>query len=358
LIGAGEGTVCRNILVVFFVLLAIGAGVLALGYAHWVEALEAADPVSEDTVLVQVEPGSSTSDIAGMLEDEGLIRAGWAFVLLSRIRGRDGEIRAGWYALHPGMTQEQVLDKLVRGETASLQFTIPEGLTAGGVVERLVDRGLGEEDALWEALQDDEVINPIRAWLPDDYAAGEVCPEYEIPASILEGYLFPDTYTVDHDVVEKEIVQMMVNRFSAYWNEERANLAGELGLTPHEVVTLASIVEREAQVDAERPKIASVFLNRLERDMLLGACSTVMYVQGRTSGPVLDEDTEIESPYNTYRVPDLPPGPIASPGAASIDAVLNPASTDYLYFVSRGDGTHAFAQTYSEHLRNAAEYAD
>ncbi len=349
---------CRNVLVAAVVLMVVGAGVAAVGYAQWVNALEPVDPISDNTVLVQVEPGSSTADIAAMLEEENLIRSGWAFVLLARVQQRDGQARAGWYELHPAMTPEDILDKLIRGEAATMQFTIPEGLTVQQVVDRMVAQDMGEEDAFWAAVHDEEVIDLIAQWLPEEYAPEEACPEYELPSSVLEGYLYPDTYTVDYGLSEAEMVQMVLNRFLQHWDEERAERAEEMDLSPHEVVTLASIVEREARVDDERPKIASVFLNRLEREMLLGACSTVLYVQGRFSGPVLDEDTEIDSPYNTYRAADLPPGPIASPGQSSIDAVLNPDSTDYLYFVSRGDGTHAFARTYDEHLQNVAEYGE
>ncbi len=336
------------------VILLVGVGMAGYwAYSLWEESLLPAVSQPMDPVLVWVAPGTSTMDVGRMLHSQELIRADWAFGLLSRQLELDGKLQAGWYWVSPDMSPEQIMRRMVRGEVATEWFVVPEGFTADMTVEALADQGLGDLEAFQRAIAD---ASPIRGWLPEGYDAKAACPEFNLPYSALEGYLFPDTYEIPYGSTEEDIIRRMLSGFQAIWTEERLALAEERGLTIHEVVTLASIVEREAVAASERPIIASVFTNRLDIGMSLGACATILYVQGRRDGPVLYVDQEVDSPYNTYMYDALPPGPIANPGLASIDAVLNPEETDYLYFVSRGDGTHVFAQTYSEHQRNVATY--
>lgn len=173
----------------------------------------------------------------------------------------------------------------------------------------------------------------------------------DIPVASLEGYLFPDTYYFTYGQSEEEIIRQMVSRFVDVVYPAVEGKIGRWGLGLHEIVTLASIVEREVMADSERPLVASVYLNRLKINMPLQADPTVRYVMTEDRSRVLYRDLEIDSPYNTYRNNGLPPGPIASPGLASIMAVLEPAETDYLFFVAKGDGTHQFSRTFSEHVR-------
>ena len=343
----------KRVIIVLLVL-AVGAGAFAYHtYLQWQEALTPVAASPSEGTLLNIPSGSSTAQVAALLEDEGLIHNATAFILLTRLREEDGRIQAGWYQLSPDMGSEEILEVLSRGDTVSRQFTVPEGLTALMTAELLAERGMGDASEFFDALDDASLVD---GWLPDDYAALEACANFGLPQSALEGYLFPETYRISYDHDERDIIELMISRFRSFWTEERLAQAEALGLNIHEVVTLASIVEREARVAEERGKIAAVFLNRLERGMLLGACSTVLYVQGRRGGAVLESDLDVESPYNTYRHPGLPPGPIANPGPASIEAVLDPADIDYLYFVARGDGTHAFSHTYSEHLQNMRKY--
>ncbi|MFO8060786.1 MAG: endolytic transglycosylase MltG [Bacillota bacterium] len=334
------------------------AGAVLVGYwaySLWGEAILPADPGIEEATLVWVAPGTSTADVGRMLESQGLIRASWAFALLSRQLELDGRLQAGWYRVSPGMSPEEIMRIMADGTVATEWFVVQEGLTAEMTVAALVEQGMGDAEEFERVLAD---VSAAREWLPDDYEAGLVCPNFGLPHSALEGYLFPDTYEIPYGAGEEEIIGRMLDRFQSVWTEERLARAEELGLSVHEVVTLASIVERETAAEEERPLVASVFLNRLEEGMNLGACSTILYVQNRRDGPVLYEDQEVDSPYNTYMYGSLPPGPIASPGLASIDAVLHPEETDYLYFCSKGDGTHAFARTLAEHEQNRVKYLE
>lgn len=338
------------VVLLLVVLLAVAA---FWAYNEWEQALIPVSAEAVDSVMVEIPAGAGSGQVADLLEDRGLIRRSWAFRMLTRLRELDGEIRAGWYRLGPDMAPEEILDMLVRGEVATERFTVVEGLTVEMTVASLAGQGMGDAE-VFESLVADPLL--VQEWLPEGYGAGIMCTTFELPASPMEGYLFPDTYEVQYGACEEQIIERMIDRFRSIWNEDRLQRADELGLSIHEVVTLASIVERETVLSDEREIVASVFMNRLGIAMKLDACSTVLYVHGRRDGEVLTEDTEAESPYNTYRSPSLPPGPIAAPSLDSIDAVLHPAETDYLYFVSRGDGSHAFARTYSEHRANIRRY--
>lgn len=334
------------------------AVVLAAGAAGWLyhtylNALEPPRPGSSETVVVRVPGGASTTEIAVLLHRRGLIRHPLAFRVLARLEGRDGRLRAGVYRLSPGMSAEAVMDKLTRGEVLTARFTIPEGWTVAQVVEHLVSEGLVDEEGLRAALDRAAASWP---YLPGEETVRDALKEP------LEGYLFPDTYQVPVDEHGRAdpalVVRMMLDRFRQVVGPDEEARARRLGLTVHQVVTLASIVEREARAADERPVIAAVYLNRLERGMTLDADPTVLYALGRVSGRLTYADLRVDSAYNTYRYAGLPPGPIGSPGRAAIAAVLNPADVDYLYFVLRPDGSgrHQFARTLAEHNRNVQAY--
>lgn len=342
--------VARSVALGLVLVLAVAT---AVGYTYLNSALEPTAPERDEAVMVQVKSGMNSRQLAHELHDQGLIANAWGFHLLSRWRGVDGQMQAGWYNLRYSMSAEEILKRIVSGETANKRFTIPEGLTAEQVVDTLVHQEMGKSHVFEELLSARE---RIEEFLPEDYGPGPVCDKFDRPKTPLEGYLLPGTYEVSWGATEEEVLSRLVDATIAIWTEDRLQRAEKLDLSIHEVLTLASIVEREAQADEERPVIASVFLNRLDIGMKLDACATVAYILGEAGRNITTEETLLDTPYNTYKYGGLPPGPIANPGIESIDAVLNPASTRYLYFVSRGDGTHAFSENYQQHLQKVDKY--
>jgi UPF0755 protein len=310
-------------------------------------------PASDDPtpVTFTVRPGETAGDIAARLQREGLIRDAGLFRLVIRAREVDTQLEAGDYQLRANMTMDEIITALQHGRPSSVAVTVPEGWRVEQIAVLLSEKGLvdgadflrlvGEGNFDYDFLQD----------RPPDHRS-------------LEGYLFPDTYQIPLTFTTAQVVDLMLRAFGQRFSPQMRQQAVEAGLTVHEVVTLASIVEREAMVASERPTIASVFLNRLADGMRLDADPTVQYALGYQEGegtwwkrPLYpEEDMEVESPYNTYRNVGLPPGPICSPGLASLQAVLEPAETDYYYFMAAGDGSHVFARTYEEHLENQSKY--
>ncbi len=303
-------------------------------------------PVSESdpvTTEFNVEPGQDTATIAHALVDAGLVRDALAFQLMTRIQGTEGQLKAGRYILSSGASAEEIMQALVRGQIHYRAITIPEGLTVAEITERVLDSQMFE-DAQWEA---------ALAWARSDAGPlSGLLPVGDDVIEPLEGYLFPDTYLLSDSTGATRLVEMMVDRllevYGSLATESRVD-AAEL----HHALTLASIVEREAVLDRERPTVAGVFANRLRLGMRLESCATVAYIIGREP---LIRDLEVDHPYNTYVYGGLPPGPIANVGRASLSAAMSPADVRYLYFVARGDGSHAFAATFAEHLANVARY--
>jgi len=305
--------------------------------------MDAPDPGSDACIRVVIEEGSGTADIARLLERRGLVKSALFFRLLARLRGLDGRLRAGEYDLSPDWDAASIMDKLARGLVVTHPFTVPEGLTVREIAERWAAAGWGTSEEFLAAARDPSVVPD---YVPED-------PEIVEP---VEGYLFPDTYFLRRDASAEEVVRVMRARFEEAAGALLRQRASEIDMTVHEVVTLASIVEEEACVSDERPIISSVFHNRLEKGMRLDADPTVKYVMEAPPERLTYADLEVDSPYNTYRYKGLPPGPIASPGLASIHAALYPADTDYLYFCARNDGTHEFSRTYSEHIKAKRKY--
>ena len=310
-------------------------------------------PASGDGRAVRfvVRPGESASEIASSLEAAGLVRSAWSFRILARLRGGEGQLRAGEYVLRPNMTSGEILEALRTGGEAG-GFTIPEGWRAAEIADALGRRSLAKRD---------DFLAVVRA---GDFGADFLGSRP--PGASLEGYLFPDTYQILPGTPVRDVVQLMLDDFGRRVTPEMRARGAARGLTLHQVVVLASIVEREAVVADERSVIAAVFLNRLQKGMRLQADATVQYAAvgpdpaalpgGYWKHGLSELDLGIDSPYNTYRYAGLPPGPIANPGLASIRAVLEPTQTDYLYFVARPDGSHAFARTLKEHDENVARY--
>jgi UPF0755 protein len=304
--------------------LAFAAGQLLLG------------PPSETSaeIVVEIPRGASLGKVAATLESAGVIRSAVGFELLARYEGRAESLRAGEYALAPSLRAREVLERLAAGAVMTHPVVVPEGLRMEEVAARIEAAGLGSAD---------EFLRVARA--PATAAA------IGLPGPSLEGYLFPETYQLARGVPESEIARMMVDHFFGVWRELEPR-AKQRGLSMHEVVVLASLVEKETGAPEERPLIAAVFLNRLERGMRLETDPAVIYgiagFDGNLRRVHLEDAT---NPYNTYQHGGLPPGPIASPGAASLRAVVEPAEADYLYFVARNDGTHQFSSRYGDHVR-------
>lgn len=291
---------------------------------------------------VVIPAGSPVESIGQILYRAGLIRHPLAFRALVEWMGVATRLHAGEYDFTPAMGLREIIRRLVKGEVVTYTFTIPEGFTVEQIADLLARHGLADRERFLEAARRPDLAP---------------CPPPD-PAQVrypLEGYLFPDTYRVPRGTCESELISLMVRRFREVWEHELAEKAARQALTPHQVVTLASIVEKETGVPEERPLVAGVFWNRLRRGMLLQADPTVLYALGR-SGGLLQRDLQVDSPYNTYLYAGLPPGPICNPGKAALQAVLEPAATDYLYFVARGDGTHHFSRTLREHLEAVRRY--
>jgi UPF0755 protein len=300
--------------------------------------VRAVDAAPQSLVVAQ---GSSAEAIGRQLADMGLVRHLLVFRLLVLVRGVGGSLKAGEYSLEGPLSLDQIVDALARGEVVRNEVTFPEGLNAVEASEIVGARGFSA-DAFLQATKNVALIQDLD---PD--------------ASDLEGYLFPDTYDIPRtaDPVGM-LVARMIQRFRDVMAPELPRIA-EKKLTVRQVVTLASLVERETARPEERPRIAAVFLNRLRKGMLLQTDPTVIYalrLAGKWDGNIRRNDLQIDSPYNTYRYPGIPPGPIANPGRGALLGVIDPLDVKDLYFVSRNDGTHQFSETLAQHNRAVDRY--
>ena len=293
--------------------------------------------VSENTKL---------ADLAKDLDKQGIINYGTVFKAYLAVKGDSADdVLAGEYQLNPSMDYGQIIDKLTNSSSSdTLQITIPEGYSVAQVRQLLLDNHVCTADAL------DKVLNqyPFKHDFLQD--------EKPVEEGWLEGYLFPDTYEIYNGSVV-DTVNKMLNNFASRYGSEITDGANELGRSMHDIVTVASLVEREAQRDDERARIAGVIYNRLNNSSefpYLQVDASVLYGLGRTSGKLTDEDLKSDSPYNLYTAEGLPPGPICNPGYASLYAASHPESHDYYYYVAMPDGSHLFASSYEEHQRNIA----
>lgn len=297
---------------------------------------------SEAEQRIQIPPGSQLFLIAQILESQGVVWSARIFQIYVRLRYSSRPLKAGEYRFERPLSLAAVAAKLERGDVYYHRVTLREGLTLEQTIAELVAKGFGEQ----------------RDFL-DVTGHGELISEIDPQAPNLEGYLFPDTYFVTGTANEAEIIQTMVNNFRKTWTSKRQQRARDLGLTTREVVTLASLIEKETRVAEERHLVSAVFHNRLHKNMKLACDPTVIYAikQLRSFDGIINQsDLRLDSPYNTYLYPGLPPGPIANPGLYSLDAALYPAQVDYLYFVSKNDGTHFFSTHYRDHSRAVRQY--
>lgn len=304
---------------------------------------EPVDIASTEEVLFTVPSGATTTSIANALFDRALIQNVNAFKLNVKQMEVDGKMKAGDYKLSKAMTASEIIQKLVDGEiyVETVTFTIPEGYEVRQIVDKLEAEGLVNREVFLEALET----------APYDYRFLEGIDR----SRLLEGYLFPDTYTIKAGASEVAIIDMMLKRFDQVFTDAYYERTAELGLTVDEVVRLASIIEREARVKDEFARVSSVFHNRLEIGMLLQSCATVQFILQERKEVLLFADIAIDDPYNTYLYAGLPPSPIASPGELAISSALYPEDTKYLYFVTteKNDGSHYFNETLEGHNRDA-----
>ena len=329
------------ILVLLLALAALGAYQYFLGGMNG--PFKKVDTVTS-LVEIEIPQGSSTRGIAEILVENGIIKDVLGFRVFSRLNHYDGKYLAGHYRLSPGMTTEEIADILCTGKSREISFTIPEGYTVGKIADKLSSEGLINKDRFLE-------LATMGDYSQYSFLEGTVSGRHQ-----LEGFLFPETYSLPEGSKEEDFIAVMLNHFDEVWVKYKKR-AAELSLTPNEVITMASLIEREAALDEERPLVSSVIYNRLELGMPLQMDATLDFALeliGENHQYITDEDMAIDSPYNTYLIPGLPPGPIACPGEKAIEAALYPADTEYLYYVKTTDQGWgmSFSVDYEEFLEN------
>ncbi|MDR1036018.1 MAG: endolytic transglycosylase MltG [Deltaproteobacteria bacterium] len=304
------------------------------------ERFTAPEKVSRE-VLVSIPQGASYPQVAQILLDAGVIRDKDAFIWAVRINSRlkrPVAVKAGEQTMDPSLNAWETLALLARGNFKLYPFTVPEGWNMAEIARQVELAGLGSASDFLAICRDPEYVRSLG-----------------IDAPSLEGYLFPETYSFPRGTHLRTVIKAMTDQFFRVWNRY-SDVAAARGLTMNQAVTLASIVEKETGDPAERPLIAAVFYNRLAKKMRLQTDPTVIYGIPNFDGNLTRAHLQMPHPWNTYVIPGLPPGPIASPGEAAISASVNPVQADYLYFVSKNDGTHHFSATLKEHNRMVAQY--
>jgi UPF0755 protein len=289
--------------------------------------------------LVDFSRGSSLRKLADELETGGVIGNSGLFVLYARLKGVAGKVQAGAYQFNDSMKPADILRMLVAGEVYEKRFAVPEGYSIYQLAEMLDERGIFRKEAFLAECRNKTVLNDMG-----------------IRGKSVEGYLYPSTYNLVRIENPAALVKTMTGQFSKIYEERFASLEKGSGLTRHQIITLASMVEKEAVLPSEKPLIASVFHNRLKKGIPLQSDPTAVYGVRAFGGKVSKTDVHRNSPYNTYIIRGLPPGPIGNPGSGAIEAVLKPAASGFYYFVARNDGSHQFSVTLDEHNRAVNRY--
>jgi UPF0755 protein len=320
----------------FFIVISIASG---LYFELKLFASTPADKSASAPVIINVRPGQSLTKTAAILAGEKLIKNAMKFVLVARIKGYDKRLKAGEYLLSASMTPLQLLEIMVKGAVKLYKLTIPEGYNLNQIAESVDTAKFGTKMDFIQAATDTTLVRQIG-----------------LEGETFEGYLFPDTYFFPKEVTIERIISAMVKRFWSVFIPEWQARAIDLGLTVHQVVTLASIIEKETGAPFERPIISSVFHNRLKKKMRLESDPTVIYGIKNFDGNLTRKHLTTPTPYNTYKISGLPSGPIANPGGASLAAALYPDDTKFVYFVSRKDRTHQFSTNLQQHNRAVRKY--
>ena len=311
------------------------AGYFYSDYRTWLNA--PIDPGSDAVTAFAIAPGSSFAQVKKTLAEADLLNNPRYFDLHIRYYKLGGKIKAGQYDMPRNQSPAALIDKIVNGRVATVEVTIPEGLQVTEIVPRFVQAG---------------ILSPAEGTRMQAIALDPASPErYGFKAPSLEGYLYPETYRFARGVTAETVLKEMTGRVTALWSYAWLARAKELGMTPNQVMTLASIIEKETGVPEERPMISSVYHNRLRIGMRLQADPTVIYGVKNYNGNITRKHLETDHPYNTYTRKGLPPGPIASPGGDAIKAALWPATSKNLYFVSMNNGHHKFSTNYADHKK-------
>jgi len=337
---------CRTISIVLrrLLLLVVVLAIASAGAGWWVRQrlISPFRGFADDEIFVEVPPGSSVAAIANRLAAAGVLPDALTFRLAARFTGADRRLQAGEYRFSGPSTPMVVLERLSAGDVYTRGITFPEGLTIFESADVFARSGFGTPTEFLRAVRDPALV-----------------VSYDARARSLEGYLFPDTYALPRRAGADATVRAMLARFDQVLDADVRAAAAARGLTVPQTLTLASLIEKETSRADERPLVSAVYHNRLTAGIPLQCDPTVIYalmLAGKWNGNLRKVDLQLNSPYNTYRVRGLPPGPIASPGRASIAAAVHPADVPYLYFVSRNDGSHVFARTLAEHNRNVRQW--
>jgi UPF0755 protein len=329
----------KKLIGLFFVLVLVAGAGAAFFYMRVNQPYRGYEGMEQ---FVEIPTGAGSVAIGDRLIQGGVIRDRTTYRTAVWMTGKGRQLKAGEYRFDRAMTPFEVIDKIARGDVYVVHVTFREGLTMVEMAKIFEDEGLGQASAFMQAAKDPA---PVR--------------EIDPAAKDLEGYLFPETYALPRHADAAKLVRQMVSSFHRAFPQELRDAGAAANLTPRQIVTLASIVEKETAKPEERPIVAAVYRNRLRIGMPLQCDPTVIYAlqrAGSFNGNLRRDDLQFDSPYNTYRYPGLPPGPIASPGKASLEAAAHPADVDYVYFVSRNDGSHEFARTLDEHNRNVQKF--
>lgn len=304
------------------------------------------DNNNSDDIVIEIPTGSTLGQVADILKENKLIKNKMLFKLYVRLSDNTSNLKSGKFLFNQTFSNDKIMKNLVNGKiyNEGIKITIPEGSTSNEIIDLLVKNKLGKKEIY------KELINNPKEFV------GEFKFLNEEKITSLEGFLYPSTYYFKDEENETEILKDMLSTFNSKYNEKLQNKQKELKISLWEVVNLASIVEKEAVLDEDRPLIASVFYNRLDIGMPLQSDATIQYAFDKRKKSITYDDLKINSPYNSYMNQGLPPTPIANPGIASIEAVLYPAKSDYLYFVATIDGGNNYSKTYEEHVRNVEQY--
>jgi UPF0755 protein len=329
-------------LALVFIVVFIGGFGAVLGNELWRRMHEPYKGFTGSEQFVEIPQGAGTADIRRRLMDAGVVSGEFTFRAALWWTGRSRTLQAGEYRFDRALSPIEVIDKIGAGDVYTRPITFPEGLTIGEMAKLYEARSFGRASEFIRAANDGSLVHDL-----------------DPKATDLEGYLYPETYALPRKTPASQLVRSMVDRFRAVYDDTMRQQASTQGLTTRQVLTLASLIEKETAKAEERPLVAAVYRNRMMRGMGMQADPTVVYAlmkAGKYDGNIRREDLSFNSPYNTYRYPGLPPGPIAAPGRGSIEAALAPADVPYLYFVSRNDGSHVFAETLKEHNANVYQY--
>jgi UPF0755 protein len=352
-------SVIKVVLITLSILLLIGVAVVGIGGYYIYSNLQPVDPESEEMVHIEIPLGSSAYTIASILKEKNLIKDDKIFYYYVRYKAESG-FQAGEYYLTPNMELDAIIEQLKEGRiyVESERFTIAEGLSMEQIASHLEERGLVNKEKFLQVSNNGD--------FSEFSFISEIPVDVEHRKHRLEGFLFPETYEIFKGANEEEIIRIMLRQFETELGaintalqeknpDWKTKLEGQ-GLSLYDVITLASIIEREAVLSEERKTISGVFHNRIAEEWLLQSCATVQFVLGKQRDRLLFEDLEVDSPYNTYVNPGLPPSPIASPGRQSIEAAIYPEEHDFFFFVTKKDGTgaHHFSKTFSEHQQHNA----